>query len=181
MHWQIDAQTIARRLTISDASALFATVDTNRTYLRQWLPWLDKITTVQDYLPFIQECQRDYSTGIAVVLGLFRAEEFIGTISFNYIHEDSANIGYWIAEKYQQHGIITKACQRLCQYGFNKLELRKLTINCATDNLKSRALAEKLGFKLNQIIPNNEWLYDHFVDHAQYVLERHMTENLALK
>jgi hypothetical protein len=33
-----------------------------------------------------------------------------------------------------------------------------------------RAVPERLGFQLEGIIRDAEWLYDHFVDHAMYAI-----------
>ncbi|TGV06666.1 N-acetyltransferase, partial [Mesorhizobium sp. M00.F.Ca.ET.186.01.1.1] len=46
--------------------------------------------------------------------------------------------------------------------------LEKITIQAATGNAKSRAIPERLGFQLEGILRRNEFLYDHFVDHAVY-------------
>ena len=50
-----------------DAEAIFAVVDTNRAFLRQWLPWVDFTSSAEElegrickviafYLPLTQAC-----------------------------------------------------------------------------------------------------------------------------
>jgi hypothetical protein len=36
-----------RSIQLADAQELFALIDANRSYLRQWLPWLDVVTQQQ--------------------------------------------------------------------------------------------------------------------------------------
>ena len=38
---------------LTDAEDLFALVDSNRDYLRRWLPWIDTIRSAKDYRPWI--------------------------------------------------------------------------------------------------------------------------------
>ncbi|MBX9865940.1 MAG: GNAT family N-acetyltransferase [Burkholderiales bacterium] len=168
MRWQITPQIIARSFMLCDAAVIFSTVDANRAYLREWLPWLDNISSIHDYEVFIQQSQIDEASGVSLTLGLWDGDNCIGVCGFNSF-APVAKIGYWLAESYQGQGIIQCACQQLINYGFQQLNLKQITLQAAVDNYKSRAVAEKLGFTLQNILPQHEWLYDHYVDHAVYV------------
>jgi len=80
----------------------------------------------------------------------------------------STSIGYWIGEKYQGLGLVTKSCSRVLDYSFGRMGLNRIEIRCATENLKSQAIPERLGFKKEGLIRQAEWLYDHYVDHVVY-------------
>jgi ribosomal-protein-serine acetyltransferase len=45
-------------------------------------------------------------------------------------------------------------------------------LRTAVENWRSRAIAERLGFRFKTIERKAEWLYDHHVDHAVYELVR---------
>lgn len=170
LEWQVSKSIIARKFARSDAASVFEVVENNRTYLRQWMPWLDQTTSVANIEQFIQKAQEGYVTGSNLLLGLWDDTQYVGIVSFNEIDGASAEIGYWISQDYQGKGIIRCAVKLLIEHGFQHLNLSTVNIQCAINNLKSHAVAQKLGFTLVKTIPNNEWLYDHYVDHALYVL-----------
>jgi ribosomal-protein-serine acetyltransferase len=65
---------------------------------------------------------------------------------------------------------MTPSCRAVVDHLFGTVDLHRLTIRCAAENQRSRAVAERLGFTLEGISRDAEWLYDHFVDHAVYGL-----------
>ncbi|MEL6358447.1 MAG: GNAT family protein, partial [Bacteroidota bacterium] len=54
---------------------------------------------------------------------------------------------------------------------FHRLGLTSVTILCATGNHKSQAVPLRLGFTWQKTIPDNQWLYDHYIDSHVYLLE----------
>ena len=84
-------------------------------------------------------------------------------------HRD-ARLGYWLAKGRQGNGTVTKSCRALIQHGFSALNLNRIVASAALKNARSRAVLERLGFQYYGVSPDAEWLYDHFVDHAQYAL-----------
>lgn len=153
-----------------DAKELFELVDSNRSYFSEWLPWLSYNTKVEDTQQFILDCIANYKNGISLNLGIDYQGKIVGSVSFNTINitHKNAEIGYMLGEANTGKGIMMKCCKTLIDYGFENLELNRVTIKCATENVKSRAIAEKLGFKLEGVIEQNERLYNRFVDHAHY-------------
>lgn len=125
MRWQITPQVIARSFTPNDAAAIFTTVDANRAYLREWLPWLDNISSIHDYEVFIQQSQLDEVNRISLTLGLRDGDNCVGVCGFNCL-TPVAKIGYWLAESYQGQGIIRGACKQLINYGFQQLNLKQI-------------------------------------------------------
>ena len=163
-----------RILDAHEATALFAITDKNRTYLKRWLPWLDRTTTPEDSLGFVEGCRDRYANREALEAGLFAANRLVGMIGFNTIDWTArrSEIGYWIDSEYQGQGLVTQGCRSLIAHGFNELDLNRIEIRCATGNDRSRAIPERLGFTQEGIIRQTEWLYDHFEDHALYALLR---------
>ena len=69
---------------------------------------------------------------------------------------------------YNEKGIMSKSCEALINYGFNQLNLNRIDIKAATENIKSRAIPERLKFKQEGILRETEFLYDHFIDLVVY-------------
>ena len=82
--------------------------------------------------------------------------------------EKKATVGYWLGSEFTGHGIMVDAVRHLCQYGFQHLQLKKIEIRCAAQNLDSRKVPERLGFYYEGVQHKAEWLSDRYVDHAVY-------------
>jgi ribosomal-protein-serine acetyltransferase len=91
----------------------------------------------------------------------------IGHHGINWTNR-SASLGYWLAEDAQGRGIMTEACRAYTSHAFGVLHLNRMEIRCAGENLRSRAIPERLAFRAEGTVRQVEWLYDHFVDHVIY-------------
>ncbi|HKX32724.1 MAG TPA: GNAT family protein [Blastocatellia bacterium] len=159
-----------RLLEERHAEELFAMVDQNRPYLRQWLPWLDTNISSNDTRSFIKSALDQFANNGGLVAGLWEHDRIVGIISYNCIDWQNriAHVGYWLAAEHQGKGMMTRACRALITYAFNELELNRVEIRCATKNKRSRAIPERLGFAQEGTVRHAEWLYDHYVDHIIY-------------
>jgi ribosomal-protein-serine acetyltransferase len=159
---------------LEDAEAFFEVVDRNRTYLREWLPWVDATKIAEDTRIYIQECLENIEKGTGYDLGMCFEDQWVGSIGLNSISatDRKADIGYWLDQKYEGKGLMAKAVQALVKHSFTEMNLNRLTIMAAVENTKSRAIAERLGFVQEGVCRQDEWLYDRFIDLAIYSLLR---------
>ena len=67
------------------AKDLFALTDANRNYLRQWLPWLDTVTTVEDTKAFIVSTTQQNWLGSSQNFGVFCDGSICGVAGFHKI------------------------------------------------------------------------------------------------
>ncbi|MEC7720747.1 MAG: GNAT family protein [Candidatus Thermoplasmatota archaeon] len=161
-----------RQIVLDDAAELFVTVDANRSYLREWLAWLDGTKNLEDETAFIASTLEDYVRGEGVLYGIRLDGDLVGTISLNWIDwgNRGCGVGYWLAEDQTGNGYATKSCVRLMEHCFDDLKLHRFVLEAATENFPSRAIAENLGMRLEGITKDREWLYDHYVDAALYAI-----------
>lgn len=171
-----------RLLEARHASALFALVDENRHHLRQWLPWVDMTRSVEDSRAFVELTLRQFAQSNGFHAGIWYQGEFAGVIGHHRIDwtNGATILGYWVGERYQGKGLVTRAVQAFLHHAFVEVKLNRLEIRCALGNDRSRAIPERLGFKPEGMLRDAEWLYDHFVDHVVYAqLAREYFERLT--
>ncbi|MCX4026567.1 GNAT family N-acetyltransferase [Endozoicomonas sp. SM1973] len=156
------------------AQQLYKLVESNRAYLSEWLPWVSKAESIEDYESFIKQVLYDYAAGKKMACSILFEGKLVGVCGFNAIEPvlKRAEIGYWIASEYQGKGIVTQVCQKLIEIAFDYYNVDKVQISAAKDNIRSRAICERLGMNLEGIITNQENVKGKIVDHAIYGLHK---------
>ncbi len=167
--FRIDENLELRMLDIDQAEAIFNLIEKNRQYLKEWLAWLDNIKCIDDTKNFINLAKQSFASNQGIKTSIWYKDNLVGLIDQNNVNNDrkSLDIGYWLDENCQGKGIVTKVCKAMIDYAF-LLGMNKVEIRCAEENLKSRAIPERLGLKKEGIIRAAEYLYDHYVDHVLY-------------
>ncbi|GLG00706.1 ribosomal-protein-serine acetyltransferase [Alicyclobacillus hesperidum subsp. aegles] len=167
---KVNEDTQLRLLEVRDADQLFALLDQSRSYLREWLPFVDGTRTVRDIEDFIQSGLQKYAANNGVELGIWYRGELAGVLGLHYINWTNrlTSVGYWIGEMFQGKGIMTNSCRTLIDILFKENGLNRVEIRVAPQNLKSRAIPERLDFQNEGCRRQAEWLYDHYVDHIIY-------------
>lgn len=161
-------------LEAEDAPKVYKVIDNNRNYLRKWLPWVDGTDSSAVIENVINKWENQRVKGSDIVFGIFMDGEYIGNIGLHDIdlYNKKAIIGYWLAEDFQGSGVMTDCVRTLVKHAFDTLELNSISIHCALDNNKSRAIPERLGFIESGILKNGEILYGIPHDMVIYSLER---------
>ncbi len=144
--------------------------DRNREHLGAWLPWVDTNRTVEDRKNFIRGALKQFAENNGSQAGIWREGRLAGAVGYHAIDWEnrSTALGYWLGMEFQGRGLATAACRALVSYAFEELGLNRVSIAYATENEKSCAIPERLGFRREGVQRQAEWLYDHFVDHAVY-------------
>lgn len=161
-----------RLIQPKDAVALFTVIDASRAKLREWLPWVDATKKLADTEKYIGTALREYEKTRAFTCGIWSNGQLVGIIGHNRI--DWANRAgfpaYWLAPTSEGQGIMTQCSRAVIAHAFGELQLNRLFIGVATDNLRAQKIPVKLGFKQVSTLRKAEWLYDRHVDHFIYSL-----------
>jgi len=147
-----------------DAEPIFNTIDNEREYLKEWLPFVEETHDISYTKTFIEHTIAADSSDLTFTISY--QNQFVGIIGLK--DTDMGNrkteIGYWLSEKFQHKGIVTRSCMALIEYAFNDMNLHRIQLKAATKNFKSQAVAQRLGFTLEGIERDGE-LHSHgFVD-----------------
>jgi ribosomal-protein-serine acetyltransferase len=67
-------------------------------------------------------------------------------------------IGYWLSEKFQGQGLVTKSVSELCHFAFQKLDMNRVQIKCAVGNTPSANIPKRLNFTFEGIERQGELL-----------------------
>jgi ribosomal-protein-serine acetyltransferase len=168
---RVDDEIELRVLTERDADALFALVDANRDHLREWLPWVDGSRSSDDTRAFIRESREQMAKGALYPLGTWYRGQVAGGMGLRVdVQSRRAEIGYWLAQPLQGRGIVTRAVRALTTAGFEELGLHRIQILCATGNVRSCAVAKRLGYRLEGVLRGFELVGDRFNDLRAYAM-----------
>lgn len=155
------------------AEELFLLIERNREYLGQWLPWLDGVRCADDTRNFIIGELEKFARGEALYTVIFVHDRIAGAIAFNAIDcaSRTGEIGYWLGEEFTGVGIMTRAVKELISMGKDYYQLEKVIIDCAEENWKSRALAERLHFRQGKTAPHTKCINSRRLDYVSYALK----------
>lgn len=154
-HVRVDDRTEIRPFHLMDAEELQALVVKNHAHLYPWMTWLSaqpqSLQATREFLNASVKAAREQTQFNAAIV---RDGKIIGTTGFPIIDWQNrlAHIGYWLDCDHTGQGIMTAAVRALVGYAFDALELNRIEIRCADRNLKSAAVPERLGFKLEGVL-----------------------------
>lgn len=169
---QVDDKLHLERININNATTIFTAINNNRQFLRKWLPFVDYTLSDDDTKSYITSVLKIPSNQRDEVYEIWFYHNFVGLIAFK--ETDYANlkteIGYWIIEKMQGKGIVTKSVSTLINFAFRKLKLNRVQIKVAKNNSKSSAIPKRLGFSFEGIEREGEKHQNKFLDIEVYSL-----------
>jgi ribosomal-protein-serine acetyltransferase len=149
-----------RPLTEADVKELHALIEVNRSYLAPWMPWAAGQTadgTAEFVRRSIKQEAEDDGFQVAVIVD----GAIAGVLGHEVDRENrTTTIGYWLAEDRQGRGLMTAAVKRLLEHAFDELRLNRVGIEVAPTNPRSRALAERLGFREEGVLREAERFAD---------------------
>lgn len=159
-------------IEMKHAEEVFKSIDTNREHLRPYLPWVDSTRTLSDTKEFIKYSKKQYVNNKGFDAGIWYEGKYVGMIGFHSLNRrtNSISIGYWLDKDYTGKGIVSYACKKFIKYAFDILKMNRVEITCAEDNVKSRAIPERLGFIEEGKVRDGEMRDGRYVDLVIYGL-----------
>lgn len=168
---KLDDESEIRLIELRDAEELNALVVSNFDHLHRWSAWLkDRDRPVEGTREWIERNRNRFGEGGGFEMAIWHRGRIAGQIGYNYfdVQDQRTEIGYWLGEKFQGKGLMTKACAALMDNAFDNLGVNRVEIRCGSENWKSRRIPERLGFKEEGTARQAEWLHHRFIDLVVY-------------
>lgn len=112
--------------------------------------------TIDDARWYVNDCidkeGQNQITRAVVVDG--KAVGSVGIFVKDDVFEKTAELGYWLSEKYWRRGITTRAVKLICKEAFAKFDIVRIYAEPFENNIGSRAVLEKSGFLCEGIMRN---------------------------
>ena len=91
---------------------------------------------------------------------VFCGDDFAGLAGFKGTDRlnRKSEIGYWLREEFQHRGIMTESVRALINFGFSELGLNRIQIKCAPGNIRSNKIPQRLGFTLEGVERDSEFV-----------------------
>ncbi|MDD3303044.1 MAG: GNAT family protein [Candidatus Gracilibacteria bacterium] len=153
---------------IENAKEYFSLVDDDISKFMTW----GRLEDVKAYEEFIDKKRVDWENqrGFEAIVKLKETGEMIGCFGIvEYFEKNkSVEIGYWLGKKYWGNGIIPECVEKMKEISFDVIGAEKVIITTIKENMNSRRVAEKSGFKLDGILRNDMYVKGAFFDKVVY-------------
>ena len=148
LNFKIDEELSLREFVETDAEAVFETVMANYEHLALFMHWITPQYSLSSAREFIRHSAEMRASRKGLNFGIFRSGGFIGSIGFVKFDWLSmkTEIGYWITVTESGKGTISRAGEMLVHHAFDELGMNRIEIRCSSENVRSAAVAKRLGF-----------------------------------
>jgi ribosomal-protein-serine acetyltransferase len=137
-----------RLLQESDAEELHRLIEMNRARLARWMAWAAEHQTPEQTLSFIRATRRQIAENDGFQAALVEDGRIIGVAGFPGIdwQNRATSLGYWLSQTEEGRGTMTRAVGALAEHAFSQWGLNRVEIRADVENVRSRAIPERLGF-----------------------------------
>lgn len=152
----------------------------SRDFLKPFEPrWGEADLTQRIYLSRLRRMREEAKAGTDHTFFIFRvegeAETLLGGLTLSNIRRRAAqfvNLGYWMGQPFAGKGYMTEAVGAVVPYCFDVLGLHRIHAAFLPDNLASRRVLEKNGFREEGYAEHYLQIDGKWADHVLFGLTR---------
>jgi ribosomal-protein-alanine N-acetyltransferase len=173
-----------RPLRMSDARAWVEARERSAEWLRPWEataptptavdppPVPSSLATFVTMTRRLRRAARDGSMlPFAVdVAGAFAGQLNVANVTYGSLR--SASLGYWIDRRHAGRGVMPAAVALVVDHCFTAVDLHRIEVNIRPENVASRRVVEKLGFREEGVRVRFLHIAGDWRDHVSYALVR---------
>jgi ribosomal-protein-alanine N-acetyltransferase len=124
----------------------------SRNFLAPWEPsWPPDALSRASFRARLARYAEDWRTDQAYNLFIFTHDEaLVGGASLSNLRRgvsETASLGYWIGEPFARQGHMTAALPLILDFSFDRLRLHRVEAACLPNNVPSRSLLVRAGFR----------------------------------
>ncbi len=136
-----------RRYVMDDLEALWAAASAERERIGAWMPWVEGTTSVEVQREWLTKVVNDPASLDGC--GIFVDGEFAGGVGLSWDpYRIAGEIGYWLRGSFEGRGLVTSSVVAFTRHAFEHLGLNRVVIRAGIENVRSRAVPERLGYTL---------------------------------
>jgi len=151
---------ILRELVVEDETAMFELDSDPEVHRYVGNSPVESIEQIQDIIEFIQKQYEENGVGRWAVIEK-SSNKFIGWAGLKLFknemnnHSNFYELGYRLIKSYWGKGYATEAALASVKYGIEKLGLKEIYAMTDVDNINSKKVLEKAGFKYIETFDDN--------------------------
>ena len=162
---------IIRPFKQSDAGKIYEAcndVEITKTTLGIAFPYT--LEDAKNFIEYTNDAMSDQKSYELAITLKENADKVVGCISLMGIKRPSnkAELAYWVAKKYWNHGIATEAARAIIEYGFNTLNLNSIFARFLDNNPASGKVMQKIGMKYVGKMREHEYKSGQYYDVFYY-------------
>lgn len=139
-----------------DGKFVFQAIEASIHELKPWLSFAQRKQTEEEVEISIRKSYYEFlqREDLRFLVFLKDTGEFVASSGLHRIDWSvpKFEIGYWIDSRFSGKGYMTEAVEGITNFAFTELKANRIEIRCDSQNIKSRVIPEKLGFKLEGIL-----------------------------
>ena len=122
-------------------------------FLAPWEPvWAHDHLTRKAFTNRVYWATRAEAQGTALPVLMIRRsdQQLLGAITLDNIRRgpvQAGTLGYWVGAPFARHGFMREAILAMVHHAFAQMDLSRIEAACLPENIASRGVLEKTGFK----------------------------------
>ncbi|MGB3178598.1 MAG: GNAT family protein [Albidovulum sp.] len=148
--------------------------ESSREFLEPWEPvWAPDHLTRKAFANRVYWAQRAQAGGTALPLFLVRRSDqaLLGAVTVDNIRRgpaQAATIGYWVGAAHARQGYMAEALRAVIHHCFTALDLSRIESACLPENMASRGVLEKSGYKYEGVAQSYLQINGRWRNHVLY-------------
>ncbi|MGW1074886.1 GNAT family N-acetyltransferase [Streptomyces sp. NPDC002537] len=136
------------------AEEFLAHIDRARPNTDPWIPWASRSTDLESARATLQSYADKQAGDTGRIYGIWLDGTLVGGVMFVHFDVRSGNceIGVWAEKAGEGRGLVTAAVRHLMEYALVERGMQRVEWFNSTLNLRSRAVAERLGMHLDGVL-----------------------------